>query len=163
MNFARLSIGFVSRRIAVAGLAVTAGLCAAATPAEAQALQHINPPGMFTPRTYTHVVRVGNLLFLSGQVGFDEQAKLVGPTMREQIEQTLKNMKTALASQKADFSHVAKVTFFVTNIDEFRAQDVQDIRAKYFGTSKPASTLVQVVRLAEPDIKIEIEATAAVP
>jgi enamine deaminase RidA (YjgF/YER057c/UK114 family) len=52
---------------------------------------------------------------------------------------------------------------FVTSIDEFRGAGMSEIRAKYFGDVKPASTLVQVVRLAQPDIKIEIEAVAAIP
>ncbi len=63
--------------------------------------------------------------------------------MREQIEYTLRNLKTALASQGADFSHVAKTTVVVM--------------------PKPASTLLQVVRLADPGLKIEIEAVAVLP
>jgi reactive intermediate/imine deaminase len=131
--------------------------------ASAQALQRSNPPGLSTPLTYSHVVKVGKLLFIAGQVGFDAQGKLVGPSMREQYEQVLKNLKIALASEGADFSHIAKITVFVTSIDEFRGEGMADLRAKYFGDVKPASTLVQVVRLAQPDIKIEIEAVAALP
>jgi enamine deaminase RidA (YjgF/YER057c/UK114 family) len=130
---------------------------------QAQTVQRINPDGHFTPKTYSHIAKVGNLLFIAGQVGFDTQGKLVGPTMREQYEQTLKNLKTVLASQGATFNHVAKITVFVTSIDEFRAPELQEIRARYLGDVKPASTLVQVVRLAEPDLRIEIEAIAALP
>ncbi|MPY87976.1 MAG: hypothetical protein GEU99_08650 [Luteitalea sp.] len=131
--------------------------------AAGQPLQRINPPGLSTPQTYSHVVRVGNLLFLAGQVGFDAEGKLVGPGMSEQYEQLLNNIKTALASQGADFRHIAKINVFVTSIDEFRGAGMAEIRAKYFGDVKPASTLVQVVRLAQPDIKIEIETIAALP
>jgi 2-iminobutanoate/2-iminopropanoate deaminase len=146
--------------IAVALLSIIAiGL----TPAHAQPVQRINPDGHFTPRTYSHIVKVGKLLFIAGQVGFDAKGELVGASMKEQYEQTLKNLKLALASQGADFSHVAKITVFVTSIDEFRAPELQEIRAKYLGDNKPASTLVQVVRLAEPTLKIEIEAIAALP
>jgi len=137
---------------------------AAANPAAVgQALQRTNPPGVSTPQTYSHVVRAGKLLFVSGQVGFDAEGKLVAPGMAEQYEQVLKNMKTVLASQGADFAHIAKITVFVTSIDEYRAAGMAATRAKYFGESKPASTLVQVVRLAQPEIKIEIEAVAALP
>ena len=59
--------------------------------------------------------------------------------------------------------HVAKITIFTTSIDEFRAEEVAALRAKYFGTSRPASTLVQIARLASPDYKVEIEAIAVVP
>jgi 2-iminobutanoate/2-iminopropanoate deaminase len=75
----------------------------------------------------------------------------------------LKNLQTALASQKLDFGHVAKITIFTTSVDEFRAQDVAAIRAKYFGSARPASTLVQISQLASPDLKVEIEAVAVVP
>lgn len=150
-------------RSLVAATAVMLGSLVAHAPIRAQVLEKVNPAGMSTPRTYSHVVRAGKLLFIAGQVGFDEQGKLVGPTMREQIEYTLRNLKTALASQGADFSHVAKITVFVTSIDEYRSDEVQAVRARYFGDAKPASTLLQVVRLADPAIKIEIEAVAVLP
>lgn len=52
---------------------------------------------------------------------------------------------------------------FVTSVDEYRSDEVQAVRARYFGDAKPASTLLQVVRLADPAIKIEIEAVAVLP
>jgi 2-iminobutanoate/2-iminopropanoate deaminase len=129
----------------------------------AQTLQKVNPLGLSKPQTYTHIVRAGNLVFIAGQVGNDANGKIVGPGMREQTEQVLKNLQAALASQKLDFNHVAKITIFATSIDEFRAEDVAAVRAKYFGTSRPASTLVQIARLASPEFKVEIEAIAVVP
>lgn len=129
----------------------------------AQILQKVNPPGLSRPQTYTHVVRAGNLVFIAGQVGSDASGKIVGPGMREQTDQVLKNLQAALASQKLDFNHVAKITIFTTSIEEFRAEDVAAVRAKYFGTSRPASTLVQIARLASPEFKVEIEAIAIVP
>jgi 2-iminobutanoate/2-iminopropanoate deaminase len=129
----------------------------------AQVLQRINPPGLSTPQAYTHVVRAGNLVFIAGQVGADVQGNVVGPGIREQLEQVLKNLQTALASQKLDFSHVAKITIYTTSVEEYQAPEVRELRAKYFGTARPASTLVQVVRLATPEYKIEIEAIAVAP
>jgi 2-iminobutanoate/2-iminopropanoate deaminase len=135
----------------------------AATLTATQALQRVNPPGLSTPQTYSHIVRAGNTIFIAGQVGADAQGKIVGPGMKEQVEQVLSNLRTALASQKLDFSHIAKINIYVLSIDEFRAADVAAIRAKYFGTNRPASTLVQVSRLADPAYKVEIEAVAVVP
>jgi 2-iminobutanoate/2-iminopropanoate deaminase len=83
--------------------------------------------------------------------------------MRDQVERTLANLKIALASQGADFSHLAKITIFVTSIEEFLAPEVRRVRATYFGEHRPASTLVQVVRLAHPASRVEIEAVAALP
>ena len=66
-------------------------------------------------------------------------------------------------AQRLDFSHVAKITIYTTSISEFRAPDVAQVRAKYFGDNRPASTLVQISQLASPEYKIEIEATAIAP
>jgi enamine deaminase RidA (YjgF/YER057c/UK114 family) len=129
----------------------------------AQALQRINPPGLSTPTTYSHIVRAGKTLYIAGQVGADASGKVAGPGMVAQLEQVLKNLQTALKSQGADFSHVTKITIYTTDVDAFRAPDAAAVRAKYFGAHLPASTLVGIARLASPDFKVEIEATAVLP
>jgi len=131
--------------------------------ASAQSIQRINPPGLSTPTTYSHIVKAGGILYIAGQVGTDAQGKIVGAGMTEQLEQVLKNLQIALKSQGADFSHVTKITIYVTDVDAFRAPDAAAMRAKYFGANRPASTLVGVTRLASPDLKVEIEATAHLP
>jgi enamine deaminase RidA (YjgF/YER057c/UK114 family) len=129
----------------------------------AQTLQRINPPGLSTPTTYSHIVRAGNTLYIAGQVGADAQGKVVGQGMTAQLEQVLENLQIALKSQGADFSHVTKITIYTTDVDAFRAPDAAAIRAKYFGANRPASTLVGISRLAAPEYKVEIEAIAVVP
>ncbi len=119
----------------------------------AQGLQRINPPGLSTPTTYSHIVRDGKTLYIAGQVGADAQGKVVGTGMLEQLEQVLKNLQIALKSQGADFSHVAKINIYVTDVDAFRAPDAAKVRAKYFGANRPASTLVGVTRLASPELQ----------
>ena len=129
----------------------------------AQTLQRINPPGLSTPTTYSHVVKVGRTLYIAGQVGANADGSLAGDTMVAQLDQVLANLQTALKSQGADFSHVAKITIYVTSITEFRAPEAAKVREKYFGANRPASTLVQVTQLASPAYKVEIEAVAALP
>ncbi|MBI2189247.1 MAG: RidA family protein [Acidobacteria bacterium] len=131
----------------------------------AQTLQRNNPRGLSTPQpgTYTHVVKSGKLLFIAGQTGVDANGTVVGPGMKEQLEQVMANLTAALKSQGADFSHVAKTTTFVTSISEFRSPDVAAVRAKYVGANAPANTLVQVQQLADPAYKVEIEAIAVLP
>ena len=129
----------------------------------AQGLQHINPPGLSTPTTYSHIVRAGKTLYIAGQVGADAAGKIAGSGMVEQLEQVLKNLQTALKSQGADFSHVTKITIYTTDVDAFRAPDAAAVRARYFGAHLPASTLVGVARLASLEFKVEIEATAVLP
>ena len=143
-------------------LAITAAaLCVGGV--SAQKIERINPPGLSTPTTYSHIVKVGDVLYIAGQVGADVQGKVVGPGMVEQVEQVLKNLQTALKSQGADFSHVVKINIYTTDVEAFRAPDAAAVRAKYFGANRPASTLVGVTRLASPDYKVEIEATAHLP
>jgi enamine deaminase RidA (YjgF/YER057c/UK114 family) len=145
-------------------LALVAALCLAAqTQLFAQPLQRINPPGLSTPTTYAHIVRAGKTLYIAGQVGSDAAGKIAGTGMVEQLEQVLKNLEIALKSQGADFSHVARITIYTTDVEAFRAPDAAAVRAKYFGANRPASTLVGVTRLASPEYKVEIEATAVLP
>src|SRR6267154_4635239 len=96
----------------------------------AQKLEKINPPGLSKPAagTYTHIVRSGKLLFIAGQTGTNAEGKVVGPGMKEQVEQVYSNLLTALKSQGADLSHVVKTTTYVTSIAEFRAPEVAAVR-----------------------------------
>ena len=145
----------------VRAVLIALGVCSITL--SAQGLQRINPPGLSTPTTYSHIVRDGKTLYIAGQVGTDAQGKIAGTGMVEQLEQVLKNLQTALKSQGADFSHVAKINIYVTDVDAFRAPDAAQVRAKYFGAHRPASTLVGVTRLASPEFKVEIEAIAVLP
>ena len=149
--------------MAVRAPVIVAVMVAGAAAAFAQGLQRINPPGLSTPTTYSHIVRDGKTLYIAGQVGVDAQGKVVGPGALEQLEQVWKNLEIALKSQGADFSHVAKITIYTTDVDAIRSPEAGKIRAKYVGNHRPASTLVGVVRLATPDFKVEIEAIAVLP
>jgi enamine deaminase RidA (YjgF/YER057c/UK114 family) len=144
---------YVCTLAAAAGLGLAAG----------QRLERVNPPGLSAPQTYSHIVKAGKLVFIAGQVGAAADGKLAGPGMKEQVEQALANLRTALASQGLDYSHVAKITIFTTSIAEFRAPEVAAIRQKYFGQNRPASTLVQISQLASPEYKVEVEAVAVAP
>jgi 2-iminobutanoate/2-iminopropanoate deaminase len=149
----------MTRAIIIASIVVVS----AAVPAAHQKLERVNPQGLSTPQTYSHIVKAGKLIFIAGQVGAAPDGKLAGPGMKEQTEQVLRNLQTALKSQGLDFSHVAKITIYTTSITEFRAADVAEVRARYFGANRPASTLVQIQQLASPEYKVEIEAMAVAP
>ena len=131
--------------------------------AQAQKLEFINPDGLTKPTTYTHIVKSGKLLFIAGQTGVTADGKVVGPGMKEQVDQVLTNLEIALKSQGADFSHVAKITTYVTSMSEYRTPDVMGLRTQRFKNRVPASTLVEVTRLADPAYKVEIEAIAVLP
>jgi enamine deaminase RidA (YjgF/YER057c/UK114 family) len=127
----------------------------------AQEIQRINPEGMTQPTTYSHVVRYGNLLFLAGQVSTDRDGNVLGEgDMAVQARQVLENMRAGLASQGANFSNVVKITIYTTDIDAYIQTGA--IRREYWGEIAPASTLVQIDRLARPVFLVEIEATAII-
>ena len=130
--------------------------------ATAQQIERTNPVGMTQPTAYSHLVKVGHLMFLAGQVALDGDGNVVGAgDMRAQVRQVLENMKSVLASEGADFSNVVKINIFTTDIEAFRG--AASVRREYFGGHPPASTLVQIERLARPVFLVEIEAIAVAP
>ena len=124
-----------------------------------------NPPALSTPTGYTHVVEVTGpmkTIFISGQIALDKNGSLVGGAdMKAQAEQVFKNLEAALAAAGATFKDVVKMNTYTT--DMAQVQGIRDVRAKYFANvTPPASTLVQVVHLARPDLLLEIEVIAVV-
>ena len=126
-------------------------------------IRYINPTTLSTPTGYTHVVEVrrGRTIYIAGQVAFDRSGKVVGERdFKVQARQVMENVKAALAAGGATFANVVKITTFVTDLSEIQA--LREIRSEYFGPNPPASTLVQVVQLARPELMIEVEAIAVV-
>jgi reactive intermediate/imine deaminase len=111
---------------------------------------------------YTDAVRIGQLLFVSGCVPVDAEGRLVGgDNVVEQARQTFANIGAVLDAGGSSFADVVKVTVFLTDIDD--RPKINPVRQEVFGDSRPASTLVEVSRLAIPGAKIEVEAVAVVP
>jgi 2-iminobutanoate/2-iminopropanoate deaminase len=110
---------------------------------------------------YTDAVRVGDLLFVSGCVPVDSEGRLVGgDDVAAQARQTFENVGAVLAAGGSSFADVAKVTVFLTDVDD--RTKINPVRQEFFGDTRPASTLVEVSRLAIPGAKIEVEAVAVV-
>lgn len=128
-------------------------------------VKRTNPPALSTPTGYTHIVEVtgpAKTVYIAGQIAFDKDGKLVGAgDMKAQAEQVFKNLQAALDAAGAKFSDVVKMNTYVTDMD--KAPAMREVRARYFGDTTPASTLVQVVRLARPELMLEIEVIAVVP
>ena len=133
-----------------------------ATGAQAQDIERINPEGMTQPTAYSHLVMYERLMFIAGQVALDGDGNVIGEgDMGAQLRQVFENMKSVLASRGADFSNIVKINIFTTDIDALRQSF--SIRSEYFGEHAPASTLVQIERLAQPVFMVEIEAIAIAP
>jgi enamine deaminase RidA (YjgF/YER057c/UK114 family) len=130
-------------------------------------VQYLRPPGLFASPMFSQVTTVvrGKLVFVSGQVSWDDQGKVVhAGDLRAQTRQTFENVKTALAAAGATFDNVLKFTIYVVNLDRAKWKIVGEERAKYINPERaPASTMVGVPGLVLEDLLIEIEAIAAVP
>jgi 2-iminobutanoate/2-iminopropanoate deaminase len=111
---------------------------------------------------YTPVVRAGRMVFISGMEPKDQNGATVGKNdVTAQARQVLENIKTCLTAAGATFADVCKVTVYVRNIRDRPA--INEVRKQYFGASRPASTLVEISRLANDDYLVEIEAIAYLP
>lgn len=111
---------------------------------------------------YTDAVRAGGLLFVSGVVPVDGEGRVVGgDDVAEQARQVFRNMGDVLAAAGCGFEDVVKVTVFLTDVKDRPL--INPVRQEVFGQARPASTLVEISRLAVPGAKIEVEAVAALP
>jgi 2-iminobutanoate/2-iminopropanoate deaminase len=111
---------------------------------------------------YTDAVRAGDLLFVSGIVGVDANGDLVGgDDVVAQARQVFENIGAILAAAGCAFEDVAKVTIYLTDVDD--RPKINPVRQAVFGETRPASTLVEVPRLAVDGAKIEVECVAVIP
>jgi reactive intermediate/imine deaminase len=127
------------------------------------AIERTNPAGLSTPTGYSHVVstRGGKTIYIAGQVAFDAKGNLVGKgDLAAQAKQVFENLAIALKAAGATFANVVKTNYYMR--DASQVATVREIRSKYFTSELPASTLVEVPRLANPDFLIEIEVIAVV-
>lgn len=109
---------------------------------------------------YVHAVHHDGLLFISGLVGLDADMTVVGDDVTTQTDRILQDMGRILARFDADLSAVLRVTVYVTQIEDRAA--INEVRKRHFGAARPASTLVEVSALVMPELKVEIEAIAAI-
>ena len=125
--------------------------------------QEFRVPGLGEPIShYTDAVRFGDVLFVSGIGPLAEDGSLVGrDDAAEQTRQIFRNMDKVLRAAGASPADVLKVTVYLTDIaDRTR---INPVRQQFFGTARPASTLVEVSKLAIPGMKVEIEAVVGLP
>ncbi|MFD0735073.1 NAD(P)-binding domain-containing protein [Planotetraspora mira] len=129
--------------------------------AAAPAVLKINPPAVpATNGYYSHATRTGDLLFVSGQVALDEKGEVVGEgDMARQSEFILGNLERILEDQGSSFDRVLHVRTFLTDMSLLR--EYGDVRSRYFTGEPPASTTVEVSRLFQPGLLIEVEVVAA--
>jgi enamine deaminase RidA (YjgF/YER057c/UK114 family) len=129
--------------------------------------QYLNPKEMSTPRFYSHAVTAegsGKLVYVSGQVSWDAAGNVVGKgDMRAQAEQVFKNVEAALKVAGAGWSDVIKMNGYMVGMHGERVAAYREVRQRFLKEGAlPASTLVGVERLVDPELLLEVEVVAAV-
>jgi 2-iminobutanoate/2-iminopropanoate deaminase len=125
-------------------------------------LERITAPGAPQPRgPYSHAVRAGDFIYVSGQVAIDPKTNefQIG-TVAEETRRTLENIRSILQAAGAGLEDVVKTSVFLTDVRNFA--EMNKVYEEYFGNAKPARTTVQAV-LPAVGVKIEIDCVAYKP
>lgn len=122
--------------------------------------EFISPNGVRKQLTYSQAVKVGNTIYIAGQVGMDEQGVVEGG-FEAQAVKAFENMKLVLEAAGASFKDVIKLNGYFTNYLRDRSK-YHEIRRRFFSPPLPIATNVQVVSLALPELLLEIEAVAVI-
>lgn len=118
-----------------------------------KAIKPENAPKAIGP--YSPAVKLGDFVYLSGQVPFDPKTgEVVGTTIEEQTHQVMQNIEAVLADMGLGFRHIVKTTIFISDMNDFAA--LNEVYGSYLSEPYPARSCVQVARLPR-DVKVEIE------
>jgi len=121
-------------------------------------MEYVNDTNGTPPHgPYSHAVKSGNMLYISGQVPFDNNDTLIGSDIAAQTEQTMKNLASLLSSAGLGMSNVVKTTVYLVDWNDF--SEFNKVYARFMGDHKPARATVQVGGLV-PGCLIEMEAVA---
>ena len=125
----------------------------------------LQPPDWPTPKGYANgMAGRGRTVLVGGQIGWDTAGR-IPPGFTEQVQQALRNILAVLAEAGGGPEHIARLTWYVTDMAEYR-DSLRALGPAYravMGRHFPAMTLVQVTALVEAEARVEIEATALVP
>lgn len=139
--------------LAFVAIAILASYAAGQT-AKRRAVKTGTPNGIFSPAIVT-----GDLVYTSGQIGFDSKSGQMAEGFEAQLEQVFKNLTTVLDASGSSIDHVVKATVFLADMNDYNK--LNELYAKKFKGDPPARTTVQVARLPR-DARVEIEVVAVV-
>ncbi|HYE66895.1 MAG TPA: RidA family protein [Pyrinomonadaceae bacterium] len=128
-------------------------------------LKYINPESLGPPRGYSHGVMAapcGALLFIAGQIGWDERQKIVSANFVEQFDRALANVVAVVTEAGGAPEQIARLVIYVTDKTEYRAaqREIGERWRARMGRHFPAMALVEVKSLLEDGAKVEIEGIA---
>jgi enamine deaminase RidA (YjgF/YER057c/UK114 family) len=128
----------------------------------------INPESLGAPSGYSNGLLAdanGKLLFISGQIAWDEKRQIVSDDFVEQFDRALANVMAVVHAAQAKPEHIVRLIIYVTNKLEYRerTREVGERYRKHLGKHFPAMVLVQVAGLLDDAAKVEIEGMALIP
>lgn len=129
-------------------------------------MEILQPKGWKRPSGYSNGIKAeGEMIFVAGQVGWNQDREFVGSKLLDQVRQALKNVVATLNEGHAKPQHIVRMTWYVADLDEYRsaAKEVGTIYREVIGDHYPAMSLFEVSRLYEEGARVEIEATAVIP
>lgn len=124
----------------------------------------VNPASLARPSGFTHAVRHGDTVWLSGQTALDRDGRIVPGGIVEQFRQALSNLVTALREAGGDPTRFLSMTIYLTDIPDYQAhgKEIGAVWKELVGRDYPAMTGVGVTGLWQPEALVEIQAVAAV-
>ena len=128
--------------------------------------QVLLPAGGKRPSGYSNgIAAEGRMVFVAGQIGWDENFSFPDESMAGQVAQTLRNTIAVLAEAAAGPQHIVRMTWYITSRSEYLAQrdEIGKAWKEIIGKHFPAMAVVEVSALIESTAKVEIETTAVVP
>ena len=126
----------------------------------------LQPPGWARPRGYSNGIAArGELIFVAGQIGWDDQCRFQTDDLAGQVKQALENVVAVLAQAGARPEHIVRMTWYMTDKREYlqASRAIGEAYRSIIGSHYPVMTAVQVSALIEDRAKVEIEATAVIP
>jgi len=128
----------------------------------------INPEALGAPSGYSNGLLVdggGKLLFIAGQIAWDQHQKIVSDDFVEQFDKALANVIAVLRAADGEPKNIVRLVIYVTNKAEYRerTREVGERYRKHLGKHFPAMVLVQVAGLLDDRAKVEIEGMAVIP
>jgi enamine deaminase RidA (YjgF/YER057c/UK114 family) len=128
--------------------------------------QVLLPAGWKRPSGYSNgIAAQGRMVFVAGQIGWDENHTFAEESMAGQVAQTLRNTIAVLAEAQAEPQHIVRMTWYITSRSEYLAQrdEIGKAWMEIIGKHFPAMAVVEVTALIESTARVEIETTAVVP